>query len=177
MNKEKFIIKDLGTIHLGEKVFVTDPCYGTSTWCQAELHNVSPGAYKCFIILSDEGTWGYRVAELHVVKEKLLSIHDSLLEVPCSTEPYPATIGVDSGQCGIFEANYYEHNQPDDDYDNPNSWYRRVCNITCSSAQAGIVDNLGVVTSSGFGDGRYSLYTAKENDKIVAMKVVFIEKD
>ena len=177
MNKEKFIIKDLGTIHLGEKVFVTDPCYDTSTWCQAELHNVSPGAYKCFIILSDEGTWGYRVAELHVVKEEFLSIYGSLSKIPYDTEPYPAIIGVASGQCGIFEANYYEHNQPDDDYDNPNSWYRRVCNITCSSAQAGIVDNLGVVTSSGFGDGNYGLYTAKENDKIVAMKVVFIEKD
>lgn len=175
MSKEKFIIKDLGAIHLGEKVFVTDPCYETSTWCQAELHNVSPGTYKCFIILSDEGTWGYRVAELHAVKEEFLRTHGSISEIPYSIDPFPATIGVDSGQCGIFEAKYYEHNQPDNNYDNPDSWYKKVCNITCSSAQAGTVDNSGVVTSSGFGDGCYSLYTAKEKDKIVAMKVVFIE--
>lgn len=175
MSKEKYIITDLGAIHLGEKVFVTDPCYDVFTWCQAELHNVSPGTYKCFIILSDEGIWGYRVAELHTVKEEFLRTHGSISEIPCSTEPHKATIGVDSGQCGIFEADYYEHNQPDNDYGNPDSWYRRVCNIACSSAQAGTVDNSGVVTRSGFGDGIYSLYTAKENNKIVAMKVVFIE--
>ena len=33
------------TIKLGNKVMVSDPCYGLDTWCQGVLENVLPGNY------------------------------------------------------------------------------------------------------------------------------------
>lgn len=161
---------ELGFITLEDEVYVTDPCYSIGTWCQA-LVGVSPGKYKCFAIISDEKEWGNRVSELHVVKENLFNEYRKLDKIPYKSEPFPCCIGVDSGQCGIFDAKYYEEHQPDNDYYDVNSWYRRVCELTNN---AGIIDNLGVVSSSGYGDGRYPLFVAKENKEVVAMKVVFI---
>lgn len=166
----------VGTIELKEKVYVTDPCYDIDARFQAYIDNVTPGNYACFTVITDEGELGHRVAELHVVKEDFFSkYHNNVKEIPYDANPIPIYIGVDSGQCGIFDADYYEKHQPDDDYDNPNSWYRKVCNITDDFA--GITDNIGVVTSSGYGNGIYPLFVVREDDKIVAMKVVFISED
>ena len=166
-------INQVGKIKLKDKVYVTDPCYGTDVWCMKYIDNIAPGEYVCFIKVSDEGTWGHRVSELHVVKESFLRASDEdLNEIPYDNEPLSCVIGVDSGQCGIFDADYYEEHQPDDDYDNLNSWYRKVCELTY---HAGITDGLGVATASGYGDGSYPLFVAEEEDKIVAMKIVFIE--
>ena len=51
-------------IQLGEKVMVSDPCYGLNTWCQGVLENVLPGDYRCNIEYSDEGDWGMRVSAI-----------------------------------------------------------------------------------------------------------------
>lgn len=163
-------ILELGYITLEDEVCVTDPCYDVGTWCQAIL-NVSPGKYKCFVVVTDEGEWGSRVSELHAIKEDVFNKHEKLEKIPYKPGPYCCCIGVDSGQCGIFDAKYYEEHQPDNDYYNTNSWYRKVCELTNN---AGIIDSLGVVSSSGYGDGGYPLFTAEENKEIVAMKVVFI---
>lgn len=48
---------------------------------------------------------------------------------------------------------------------------------TCD--EANIIDNLGFVSSSGYGDGSYICYTAMNfnNDKTVAIKIEFISED
>lgn len=164
-------IHKVGTIVLNNEVYITDPCYDTDTWCQKLLTDVSPGKYKCFVVVTDEGEWGNRVSELHAVKEEMFDKYGSLDKIPYGTEPLNCVIGVDSGQCGFFDAKYYEEHQPDDDYNNTNSWYRKVCEL---SNNAGTVDGLGVVAESGYGDGGYPLFVAKENGQVLAMKVVFI---
>lgn len=180
MNKRTFDeigIHLVGNIELKEEVYITDPCYDTMTWCQKLLDNVFPGTYRCFVVVSDEGTWGHRVAELHAIKDEVWDNYQDLEDVPYDLEPIYSSIGVDSGQCGIFDADYYEEHQPDDDYDNHTSWYRKVCNLTLNY-NAGTTDGLGVVSESGYGDGRYGLWVAKDdNDKIFAMKVVFIDDE
>ena len=35
----------------------------------------------------------------------------------------------------------------------------------------------GVVSSSGHGDGCYTLYTVEEDGEVIAMKIVFIEEE
>lgn len=164
----------VGNIELKKHVYITDPCYDTITWCQKLLTNVSPGTYRCFVVVSDEGNWGHRVAELHAILNKVFDKYEELSEIPYDSEPLNCSIGVDSGQCGIFDADYYEEQHPDDDYDNKNSWYRRVCDLTYN---AGIIDGLGVACASGYGDGSYPLYVAKDKNKVVAMKVVFIDDE
>ena len=127
-------------------------------------------------MITDEEDWGYRVAELHVVENTVYDDCMNLRDITYDPEPVDCVIGVDSGQCGIFDADYYEEHQPDDDYYDLNSWYRKVCELTYNNA--GITDGLGVACESGYGDGTYDLWVAKDDDdKVFAMKVVFISEE
>ena len=157
------------TIKLGNKVMVSDPCYGLGTWCQGVLENVFPGNYKCNVEYSDEGDWGIRVAAIEVV-------HEDYDEVLCM-DMENFDVGVDSGQAGIFDYDYYSeyHDSCDVRPHVNDDWYDRVCNITLSEASAGNIDGLGFVSSSGFGDGGYACWTERNRDGyIVAIRVEFI---
>ena len=154
------------TIKLGSKVMVSDPCYGLGTWCQGVLENVLPGNYNCEVEYSDEGDWGVRVAAIEVRHQD----YDDV--VPMDMENFD--VGVDSGQAGIFDYEYYckyhtdynERPHVDDD------WYDRVGDITLSEESAGDIDGFGFVSSSGFGDGGYACWPAREeNGYIVAIRI------
>lgn len=153
------------TIKLGNKVMVSDPCYGLGTWCQGVLKNVLPGTYKCDVEYSDEGDWGVRVAAIEVRHENY--------DRPAEFKPEAFDIGVDSGQAGIFDYDYYARYH--DQHSVEDEWYDEVCDITLSKTQSGDIDNCGFVSSSGFGDGGYTCWTAREeNGYIVAIRVEFI---
>lgn len=165
---------ELGTIELGNEVYVTDPCYNTDVWCMALIKNLKKGLYKCFGFVSDEGDWGMRNSRLTIVNadytDKVLS-YDFL----------GYNIGVDSGQAGFFDKAYYEkyHNgEYVDDNPDDNAWYNRVCDITLNGDNCGTIDNKGVVSSSGYGDGCYSVYGAyNENNELIALQLEFIWDD
>ena len=160
------------TIKLGNKVMVSDPCYGLGTWCQGVLDGVLPGNYNYDVEYSDEGFWGVRVGAIEVRHQ---DYNDA---VPVDLEKFE--IGVDSGQAGIFDYEYYAKYHDDcevcphvDD-----DWYDRVGDITLSRLSAGSIDGYGFVSSSGFGDGIYNCWTAREeNGYIVAIRVEFITED
>jgi hypothetical protein len=110
-------------IRLGNKVMVSDPCYGLGTWCQGVLENVLPGNYECNVEYSDEGDWGERVSAIEVTHE------DSGIY---RFEMADFEVGVDSGQAGIFDYEYYVQYHADqtvrphvDD-----AWYDKVCDLT-----------------------------------------------
>ena len=195
-------------IKLGNKVMVSDPCYGLGTWCQGVLENVLPGTYNCEVEYSDEGDWGTRVAAIEVVHEN----YDGFIVF--DSEDFE--VGVDSGQAGIFDYEYYakhhmdckERPHVDDD------WYDRVCELTCKSVTnpnyeefdwgstddlmeryetykrsekcwryiqqltADQIDELGFVSSSGFGDGSYTCWTARgEDNRIIAIRIEYITEE
>jgi hypothetical protein len=190
------------TIKLGNKVMVSDPCYGLDTWCQGVLENVLPGNYNCYVEYSDEGDWGERVSAIEVVHEK----YDRPLDIEFESEDFE--VGVDSGQAGIFDYDYYVryHNKHTVD----DSWYDRVCALTCENVKnpnyeefdwnadncydryqayketekcwpyiqkltANPIDGLGYVSSSGYGDGGYTCWTARDDDgNIITIRVEFI---
>ena len=152
-------------IKLENKVMVSDPCYGLNTWCQGVLENVLPGTYDCEVEYSDEGDWGTRVAAIEVTHQD----YDGIIRF----EPEDFEVGVDSGQAGIFDYDYYCKYHTDDDVND--DWYDKVCKITLAKNQAGTIDDLGLVSSSGFGDGGYTCYIARErNGYIVAIRIEFI---
>ena len=167
-------IENKGTITLGEKVMVSDPCYGLGTWCQGVLENVLPGVYDCNVEYSDEGDWGTRVSAIEVTHE---SCRGKFIALECED----FEVGVDSGQAGIFDYEYYvkyhmdatEREHVDDD------WYDMVCDLTYTDYFDGnMTDSLGLVSSSGYGDGGYNCWTAKNEDgRIVAIRVEFITED
>lgn len=121
----KGTVENKGIITLGEKVMVSDPCYGLGTWCQGVLKNVLPGQYDCNVEYSDEGTWGTMVSAIEVT-------HVDYDRCTLDEELEKFEVGVDSGQAGIFDYEYYakyhmdstERPHVDDD------WYDMVCDLT-----------------------------------------------
>lgn len=207
---ERYNIIDKGTINLGNTVMVSDPCYGLGTWCQGDIENVLSGEYQCKVGFVDEGEWGVRVADIEVTHkdyvDKFLEMHREEFEV-----------GVDSGQAGIFDYEYYEkyHGAATDYPHVDKEWYDRVFKLTyvtepnpnyekfnvrmddddyfekweaymddwnrssryLSHFDGNTIDGLGLVSSSGYGDGGYTCWTAKnENDEVVSIRVEYISE-
>ena len=151
---------DIGTIELSDKVFISDPCYNTDTWCTVRICNVIPGTYHCKIRMTG-----------NCVKE-LIAVHESALQLKSRiTWEYAGSAGVDSGQMSIVDYDHFDKlNEVEKTKDN---WYDKVCKITLKD-NAGIADKHSAVCSSGYGDGSYPVYGNWIKDKLRAIKVVFI---
>lgn len=162
--------RPIGLIELNDTCLVTDPCYTKGTWCATQLDNVLPGKWEVFITKKDEGDWGVRVSSISLAHLSYTYKENALLET------YDAHLGVDSGQISFFQPEVYKNRGEDDDSE---EFYDKCCYL---SKPAGIFEqdgkNVGVVTSSGYGDGGYNLYINRnEDEKIVYMEVVFIEDE
>lgn len=123
-------IENKGTITLGEKVMVSDPCYGLGTWCQGVLENVLPGEYDCNVEYSNEGDWGIRVSAIEVTHE---SCRGRFIALECED----FEVGVDSGQAGIFDYEYYAkyHKDATEEEHVDDDWYSMVCDLTLTHIQ------------------------------------------
>ena len=155
----------------------SDPCYSIPTWCQGIVDNVKKGTWVADV--EEDESWGDRIAELriHHVGSHFLS---------GKFEEMPFDGGVDSGQFGFFDKEFYrnddkarelpKHNFGEGyDQEEGDEWYRACAEITLSSEQWGVLPN-GVVSSSGFGDGSYRVFGQKDNNgEYVAFQVVFID--
>jgi hypothetical protein len=169
------------TINLGSEVMVSDPCYSVPTWCQHKLKDVLPGEYQTTAFKSDNtGGWGMRCAAL-------VAVHNDYLEDDLSWRTVTtAMIGVDSGQCGIFDMESYRNDSIVDEITTPDvdfflgygdsegdKWYEKMCKFTLCDDQWGSY-NTGVVSSSGCGDGSYRLLVAKHKGKIVGIALDYL---
>ena len=152
-------------IQLGKKVRVSDPCYGTKVWCAGTIDNVKEGLYNVEVEYSDEGDWGTRV-------KSILVFHSEFNWENFSIESTDFEVGVDSGQAGIYDEDYYNQYHTEDGCDD--DWYDEVCKLTLSSEQFGTKDEKCIVSSSGFGDGGYTCLILKQNEQVVGIAVVFI---
>lgn len=171
---EKFI----GTFQLTSgEVMVSDPCYKRDTWCQTKLAHVKTGEWNAYV---REESGDGRIAEL-------IACHsaEDLFCMENKWEKQPFVIGVDSGQAGFFDERNYRNDatsldmhdyfgHEEGDRREGDRWYGVCCNLTLSRLGAGVLEG-GVVSSTGYGDGGYALYTVEEDGEVVAMKIVFIE--
>lgn len=148
-------------------VRISDPCYDKDTWCAGTIKNVKTGVWKTSTVLSDEGEWGVRNAVLMAHHSDHPAVSTSL-----SWKKKRIDVGVDSGQAGIFDDAYYKGGE--DDY-GEDGWYDDNCNISLNAKHsAGVLpDNMGVVSSSGYGDGSYDCYVMLDGKKVVAIKIDF----
>lgn len=165
-----------------ENVIISDPCYEVPTWTQMNLSNVLPGQFKTFCRKLDMDDWGNRVA-------MLLAVHGDH-ELDTLNWEQAGTIGVDSGQAGIFNRTQYR----DDNSDVPlgdgdisfftegffqkpgDRWYTKVCSYTLGENHWGSYPD-GTVSSSGYGDGGYNVYTASVNGNVVAIAIDYEIED
>lgn len=158
------------TINVGSRVYLTDPCYPPGTWCQVTT-TVKPGAWRCHVeFFTNELNWRY--------VSKLICRHEDYPDMEIPKAPAFYSLGVDSGQFGMFDADFYEKINSDEK--KCQSIYSRICQITLNDDKGctGTVNGKGIVTRSGYGDGSYSARVAKdENGTIVCVEIDFITDD
>ena len=165
-----------GTITLSKKAVISDPAYKLYTWCAAIIDNILPGEYNCYLRFKDEGSWGLRVSEIVAINKN----YSDMKQIDITgTEPY--TIGVDSGMCGIYDYDYFSAVKEEND-DSSKWLMEKVYPLTYEDKsgilRGGTLDGLCIVSSSGFGDGAYDLYTTRDElDRVVALRIVYIYEE
>lgn len=93
------------------------------------------------------------------------------------------TIAVDSGMAGIYDlAHYGDDNVAINSTSNPrfdrakDKWLEMNINIANEPTDYSSSIPFGMVASSGYGDGMYSVYVMKnKSDQVVAIKIIFID--
>lgn len=174
-------ISNITTITLKEKADITDPCYNRDTWCRINDIPVKPGDYICnakrvFIdgaYLDEENVIHYpeeysdsRIAEISIIQKDYKGTLDW---------EFIENIGVDAGLAGFFRSPY----SPPDDWHGFCNKLEEVDKLhSYEDCLHGIYGSGGVncfFSSSGFGDGGYSVYGVKDGDKYVGLRIVFID--
>lgn len=172
-------IHEVGKIKTKNKLVVSDPCYTLNTWCLIVLNNMLEGNYRCFFERNEDSG----ISESWIVHENYKVNKETI-------DDFVDYIGVDSGQAGYFDYEYFEK-YSDLKSTNPDKYneeyYLKICNLTYSyfeeiernSVSGGITsNNEAFVTSSGYGDGCYECFVKRNKEnKIIAVKIVFIEYD
>ena len=159
-----------GTVTLGEEVRISDPCYDPDTWCAGTLENVKSGLYNCYVNFQDTGKFGIRVASI-------IAVHSEFDNEDFKNPAIVTNIdvGVDSGQCGIYDLEYFKRNQPDGE------WYDRVyyqASHKNDKFDAGTIDGKCFVSASGFGDGSYNCFVKyNDNGQIVFIEIRYLEEE
>jgi len=171
------MITKIGTFKTESNVLrITDPCYTKDTWCAGTLKNCEIGEWSAFLIDSFEGDWGNRVAQSLAIFGDISTEEAKKILDESDWKTSKIDVGVDSGQCGIFEDEKYPDGDPGE-YGDKESFYGKCCNLTGELEPSGGVLDFGLVSSSGYGDGSYDcLFTHNKNNKIFAVTIVFIDQ-
>lgn len=160
------------------KIRVSDPCYKKDYDVNDGLIVSVPalnGEWTSVGTIVNEGRWGRRVSEISAE-------HSSFGEKSrFNYRVMSYTIGVDSGQAGIFDEEFFPEGELGE-YDDLNNFYGKCCSKTHDEndhdVKFGIVEEGGFVSSSGYGDGSYDVDVyVDENNKAVKVVVVFIPED
>ena len=148
----------VGTMRLDNRVDITDPCYDKEVWCRITTE-CEPGEYTGYVIISDEGEFGKRVASIGIYKDDEVKDLDSM---ECIGD-----IGVDAGLAGFF-------NDKPDFPDNEWMEFLRKSGVYNADDKNYYDCGYGLFSQSGYGDGAYDVYATPERDAFV---IVFIYDD
>lgn len=160
------IRKKIGIIELGDTAYLSDPCYSTNCVHNCTIKTI-PGKWYVFIRKSQSALGENRVSNLIAIH---LDYYKEFKRNPMNDKENLYCC-VDSGTCGIFDKNYFEKYHNEDGVDD--KWYddNIISNVYKDSF---ITDNLGVISSSGFGDGIYNVFAEYKNDRAFAIRINFI---
>lgn len=157
----------IGHITLSENACVSDPCYDRDVWCMTHLHTLKPGRWEVYASIDTIDSWGKRVY--------ILKLHHTEARINESAWIQYSTLGVDSGQMSVFDDPHYLNKKGGAEYE---AFYKACCDITLGGKRIGLFyagdEAVGVVCSSGCGDGCYPLNVILQGDEIVAMEINFM---
>lgn len=172
------MIKKIGKFNTESDVLrITDPCYDKNVWCSGILNNCNIGEWTSFLKYSDEKNWGIRVSEIMTFFGEVSIETASDMISQCEWKDSGIDVGVDSGQCGIFDESKYPKTKEEiGEWGEEGSFYGKCCDITFNDDKGGVID-FGVVSCSGFGDGSYTCLYNMKDDKINAVRIIFINEN
>lgn len=153
----KLAKKEIGWHDFHRSVDITDPCYDKDVWCRKNDVKIADGEYLCI-------TWIYRKRGKH--PDRRVSIIGIYLngDIPGQDDmEIIGEIGVDTGLAGFF------HNKPD--------YTDTEWSEFCNKIQEGDewLTEEGFWSSSGYGDGCYSVYASKNEQGVInALEIRFI---
>lgn len=166
----------VGKITLGKDVCVSDPCYDRKVWCMTQLHNVKTGRWNVWASVDELDSWGKRTYLLILKHENVTAEEESkFIWEDC------ATLGVDSGTMSVIDDTYYRRKNGSAEAfeadDSAKEEFSDLC-LSIHNQYVGLfrTDNVavGVICSSGIGDGAYPLRVVKKDGEIIAMEVSFM---
>lgn len=160
------------TINSG-KIRVSDPCYDKDDYLGGVVLDAKNGEWVASIDMDDVGSgWGERIT-------KLTAEYNGPVKIVGN---HCASIGVDSGQAGVFDFDSYKDNNlvkgvtrvHEETICEDEPWYSICCDRTLSKHQWGVIPN-GVVSTSGYGDGWYNVDCfLDKNGDVVRVEIIFI---
>ena len=166
--KTKVDLVHMGTVDLGEKMMISDPCYlkGDITLksredCQGDhLYDV----YAGIINLTDSG-WGRRVA--------FIELNSIDTQFAINQSEWAGDLSVDSGTMSISSLEDFNERVKDENFE---AWYKKEV-VDKSREKVNLADGGEcVICSSGLGDGLYPLYVNYNKDnEIDSLYIEFIE--
>ena len=165
------------------EIMISDPCYSVPTWCHGTV-KARNGEWSPDVQIVDVGGWGHRVVELRACHEDYYEIDQKhfMDEGPAPKwEKLDIDVGVDSGQCGIFDLSHYRDDLVVADayritkssIGADDEWYGLCCDRTLSFYKWGLIP-YGVVSSSGCGDGSYDALAVMHAGEAIAIKIIYI---
>ena len=145
-------------------LYASDPCYD---WKPEEAgvpgHNLK----------ARSGTWDAWTTMAEGRIESLEVRHHGVGNIPPAITDHlpwtlhPGVLGVDSGQMGFYDVEVFKREMKER--------YEEACNLTLQADQAGILQEYGVVSSSGYGDGTYTMEVVLDaTGTCIAARVIFI---
>jgi len=154
-------IKELGAVEFAGKVVVSDPRYDRDARYVQTGFPVLPGRYHVYAV-------HIHIEDVDTCVASLLFRHEDCDQIPFrGWKDIDAEIGVDSGQCGIFDDSIFPQVT---DQAAQESFYKECWNITSFDDQAGIMQSgKGAVSCSGYGYGSYNLSVIEHNGTNAAL--------
>lgn len=149
-------MKNLGTFEVKDSIVVVDPCYKQKNNLEVKLK-----AHK--------GKWVAQVSYENESGVQYLNAH--FVDFFGGTGKEVSGAGVDSGQIGIWDKDFWETKNNGGSYGDLDTWYGAICDITerFGAGQFG----KGAVAETG-GDGCFPIYAIYDsNNEVVSVTVYF----
>lgn len=177
----KYDFEKIGDFEVTSSLVVTDPCY---------IENKEDIVKNADAILkfnnAKKGKWNvWAKSEKNVTHSLVAQSADCGDHLSFSQMRLFGSIGVDSGQAGIFDEDMMcvppDLNlfiDPDKIIDKDNMWYSICCDVTLYSDSGHGTIPGGAISSSGYGDGSYSVYVRKDDNGVVeCIHIDFVTED
>lgn len=145
---------------------VSDPVHDKNAWLSGVIEDVKNGTWEAFMKLDITGS---KVSELIVFHKDT----PSKFIKNDRWDEQDIEIGVDSGQCGIFDDDKYPNEKGNVNI--TDSFFGQCAQMT--NADFGGILDFGAVSCSGIGNGSYYCYTMEDHEGITAVKIVFMEPE